>query len=171
MTFSVTGTLAQETIGLRMEYVSLDPGIRNDALTRLNSGRDPMAVAYTLSGISQRTGQPVMIDLFRDDILGFAGKLDEIAAGRGLEYLQAESLLPAGRRDTWPVREHVRDFWEKALTANPALADQIRQAFVNALNVGEVKVRWGQPGVTGKAPGSAEYNGGQVVMTINPPTP
>ena len=167
MTFSVTGTLDQETIGLRMEYVALDPDIRQDALNRLTRGRDPMAVAYAL------TDGHVVIDIFRDEINVFAGKLDLAmpGEGRGGAYLAAEPTLDPDKRDTAGYREHVRDFWEKALTANPALAKQIGQAFVDALNGGAVKVRWGQPDVTGKPRGSAEYAGGQVVMTINPPRP
>lgn len=140
----------EEAVGRRMAFLTRHAGIRANALQRLRAGEDPLHVAQTLEA------DAVKVDVFGDARQAFAAALERLLGAAEAEtYLAGDDSLEDAMKDTDANRQHVLEYWQMRQEAVPGLTDQIRAAFVSALETAApVEVRWDTsqpPGGSGTA--------------------
>ena len=141
--------LEKGVIGLRLDYLIRDSGVRNHVLARLHNNENPLSVAQTIAVGS------VIVNVINDQKSAFAAKLDALmpGTGAGAEYLKKQSLLRAYNQDSTGNRSAFIDYWKKAVVSDPKLIDVMRKELIIALASGrEVDFWWECSLSTGQDP-------------------
>lgn len=131
--------LEKGALGLRMDFLIKVPAVKAEVLRRLKAGDQLWSIASAIAV------DGVTIDLFGDPQAEYAGKLDQLTpgGGEGGDYLMKQALLRPLNQDSTGNRSSFAQFWQNALSQNPALPDQLRQELIIALESGrEVDFWW-----------------------------
>ena len=133
--------LEKGVLGLRLDYLTRSPAVRNHVVLRLLAGEDPFVVAATINVLTVGN-----IDVFTDKKADFVQKLDDLLVkdptphdphGKrsGQEYWedQRDNLRPANNDNTGN-RNAFNGFWGPR---QHLVRDTMRRAMIRALTSGK----------------------------------
>jgi len=136
--------LEKGVMGLRFDYLTRSPEVRDDLRARLGGGADPFAVASSIS--IPWPGHPnISIDALGNNIGQFSQALDDLFSlnpaqfdaherRRGREYQDDNNALELRNQDTPGNRAAFVGYWNAHAPPGSALRNQMRLAMLQALN-------------------------------------
>jgi hypothetical protein len=158
--------LEEETtmvMGLRMEYLSKSPAVREFVLSRLADGATALEVAANDIEVIGPDGNPVTFNILNDNRSHFVQKLNLLLPDEGYQYLTAEEEKVPHNQDHPGNRRRIYNWWQRHANSQGVDA-ALTAALEEALSSGEsFKVSWEATLDNGSEP-SAGFDGNRIFL-------